>query len=282
MTDKNGWIKLHRKIKDNWLWENDKPFDKRSAWIDILLMVNHEKNKILFDNELIEVKPGERITSERKLADRWGWSRTKVRNFLELLEKDDMIKVEKTTKKTSLKVVNWEKYQKEETGEKTTKKPGGNQTDTSEVPPGNTNKNVKNDKECFKNDKESNNIIPAEEVKKIYNSLPSYWTSLFKDYIDIYRSKNKTGKITDNRHMKLLKEINQIFQNMKFEFDKQSYELTEEIFEKGLNIMIEKNVDNINYAKKVWISEIENEDSEEELEDTFTAEEVQEFVDKNL
>ena len=47
---------------------------------------------------------------------------------------------------------------------------------------------------------------------------------------------------------------------MEFEFDKQSYGLTEEMYEKGHNIMIEKNVDNLNYAKKVWISEIERKD----------------------
>ena len=74
-----GWVKLHRKIQDHWLWQ-DKPFDKRSAWIDMLLMANHDDNKFLLGNVLVEVQRGSFITSELKLMERWGWSKTKVRS----------------------------------------------------------------------------------------------------------------------------------------------------------------------------------------------------------
>lgn len=103
----------------------------------------------------------------------------------------------------------------------------------------------------------NNNIVPKEEIEKIYEDLPPYWEQLFKDYIDIYRSKNQTNKITDNKHLRLLKEIKGIFDKMKFGYNKSNYELTEKIFEKGIIKIIEKGVDNLNYAKKVWISSIE-------------------------
>ena len=80
-----GWIKLNRSIQENWLWE-EKPFDKKSAWIDLLLMANHKNNKFPLGNEIIEVEQGSFITSEIKLMNRWGWSKTKLRNFLKLLE----------------------------------------------------------------------------------------------------------------------------------------------------------------------------------------------------
>ena len=48
MIQLEGWIKLHRKITENWLWD-DKPYDKARAWIELLLMVNHEDKKIKFD-----------------------------------------------------------------------------------------------------------------------------------------------------------------------------------------------------------------------------------------
>ena len=121
--DSKGWVKLHRKLNDHWLWDCNEEFDKRSAWIDILMMVNHKPNKFLLGNELVVVDTGEMITSERKLAERWNWSRTRVRNFLELLEKDHMIAVEKTTKRTTLKVLNYGAYQGSENHEKTTKEP---------------------------------------------------------------------------------------------------------------------------------------------------------------
>ena len=75
------------------------------------MMVNHEDNKILIDNELMEVKRGSCITSIRQLCEKWGWSNTKVRNFLNLLAKDNMLIVQSDTKKTILTVVNYSKYQ---------------------------------------------------------------------------------------------------------------------------------------------------------------------------
>lgn len=105
-----GWISLHRQIWDSWVWK-DKPFSKGQAWIDLLLMANHEDKKTLIGNQLVVVKRGSRITSIRKLCDRWGWSNTKVRAFLSLLEQDGMIVVESDTKKTTLTIVNYSDYQ---------------------------------------------------------------------------------------------------------------------------------------------------------------------------
>ena len=64
----NGWIKLHRKITDSWIWNDP---EKLRAWLDILLMVNHEEHEIEFNGEIITIYPGQRLTSLAKLADRW-------------------------------------------------------------------------------------------------------------------------------------------------------------------------------------------------------------------
>ncbi|MFW5790574.1 MAG: DnaD domain protein [Bacillota bacterium] len=115
---KFGWIKLYRSVQDHWLWNNEKEFDERSAWIDLLLMVNYQDKKFQMGNELVNVKRGERITSQRKLAERWKWSRTKVRKFLELLERDGMIELERTSKRTRVKACNFDLYQGWETRKK--------------------------------------------------------------------------------------------------------------------------------------------------------------------
>lgn len=143
----SGWIKLHRQIQNHWLWLSEKPFDKRSAWIDILLLANHDDNKILLGNELVTIKRGEHITSEPILADRWGWSRTKVRNFLNLLEKDGMLVNQKEGKKrTRLKVLSYNDYQGLENNEKTTEEQVKDNEKTSGEQGEDINKNDKNDK----------------------------------------------------------------------------------------------------------------------------------------
>ena len=100
---KQGWISVHRQLRDHWLWE-DKPFSKGQAWIDLLMLANHADNKFLLGNELVEVKAGSFITSIEKLRKKWGWSNTKVVSFLKLLENDGMITKKSDTKKTAITI----------------------------------------------------------------------------------------------------------------------------------------------------------------------------------
>lgn len=136
-----GWISLHRKIKESWIWLDTEPFDRRSAWVDILLSANHEGKKISVGNTIINVERGSFITSEVKLAQRWKWSRKKVRRFLEVLELDKMLSKKSTSKYTSLTVENYDLYQ----GEGTTKEQQKNIKGTSKEHQRNTNNNDNND-----------------------------------------------------------------------------------------------------------------------------------------
>ena len=106
-----GWISIHRRIQEHWIWKDKEPFDKRSAWIDLLMMVNHQKEKIEFDKGFIEVERGQKITSLEKLSNRWKWSRHKVSNFLNRLEQDCMLVQVRDNKKTLISIENYDKYQ---------------------------------------------------------------------------------------------------------------------------------------------------------------------------
>lgn len=146
MADK-GWIKLHRKITECGIWR-DKPYDRAHAWVDILLMVNHEGKKFLHGNEMVYVERGSKLTSIRKLGERWGWSNNKVTAFLKLLQSENMLIQNSDTKKTVLTVVNYDIYQSSQDTEET---PTEHVRDTDETRM-HTNKN---DKEC-KNEKKIN------------------------------------------------------------------------------------------------------------------------------
>ncbi|EDS79189.1 conserved hypothetical protein [Clostridium perfringens C str. JGS1495] len=152
-----GWLKLYRSIQNHWLWE-DKPFSRGQAFVDLLLMANHKDNKILFNGELIEIKRGSRITSLRQLSDAWGWSTTKVKKFLELLEKENMITVKSDNKKTLVTIENYGVYQEVGNTEETQEKQQSNTEVTQKKNKKNSKeiqkKTNKNDKERYKNDKE--------------------------------------------------------------------------------------------------------------------------------
>ena len=53
MGSNYGWIKLHRQIVESDIWssEDQEPFDRRSAWIYLLLIVNNEDRDTVFDGK---------------------------------------------------------------------------------------------------------------------------------------------------------------------------------------------------------------------------------------
>ena len=169
-----GWIKLHRDIQEHWLWE-DEPFSRGQAFIDLLMEVNHEDKKKLFNGELIEIKRGSKITSLRQLSERWKWSTKKVKKFLEQLEKDEMITFESDTKKTLITIENYSVYQDRGNSEETDKKYLGNIEENQKKNKGNSEENQrktnKNDKDYIKNVKE------GEEGKEEVPSLPPLFFS---------------------------------------------------------------------------------------------------------
>lgn len=181
-----GWIKLNRSIQENWLWE-EKPFDKKSAWIDLLLMANHKSNKFPLGNEIIEVEQGSFVTSEIKLMNRWGWSKTKLRNFLKLLESEKMITKVVDRKKTTISIVNYKVYQGSEDQEKTTEKPQEDQEKTIEKPQEDTNKNDNNEK----NDK--NNIMVAEIISYLNEKTGKNFKSGVAKNRDLIKARLKEG-----------------------------------------------------------------------------------------
>lgn len=163
----DGWIRLYRKLQECWVWEDKEPFDKRSAWIDLLLTANHADAKLLFNGELITVQRGQILTSARKLSTKWKWSVNKVYRFLKLLENDKMLQKESDKDRTLLTLVNYSVYQG---GEYTNEYTNGNSdghTDgntngyRSETP---TDTPSEHKQECNNDKNVNNNIIVSKDT----------------------------------------------------------------------------------------------------------------------
>ena len=72
MAANKGWIKLHRKLWDNDFLKSPEPYSKREAFVDIIL--NQARGTVNGS-----LGRGEFEASQRRLAKRWKWSRSKVR-----------------------------------------------------------------------------------------------------------------------------------------------------------------------------------------------------------
>lgn len=223
-----GWISLHRSIENHWLYEEDRKFSKFEAWIDLLLMVNHKDNKTVHGGKLMLIKRGQRITSLRKLSEKWQWSMTKVDRFLKLLEDDGMIVLKKDAQKTLITIVNYGVYQNEDL-EKRHKK-NTNETQTK-------NKKETNEKQTKTNNndnKENNENNDNKENKE--NKKASNVFDLFQEY----------GFGVLNQY------TSQDISNYLDEFENDS----EEIVTAALKIALDRNKINWGYAKgilKDWL-----------------------------
>jgi hypothetical protein len=108
MSNREGWISIHRAIQDNWIWKDG---NKLKWWLDILLTVNTNTAKVNIGNEIYDCKRGESLLSIQSWANRWGVSKDTARNFLNLLEKDNMITRVNLGKTTRLTVCKYDSYQ---------------------------------------------------------------------------------------------------------------------------------------------------------------------------
>lgn len=107
-----GWIKLHRQIVDSWIWREKEPFDDRSAWIDLLLMVNHESRVMpTYNKQTVTIEAGQLHTSMVHLAERWHWSRHRVIRYFKRLTEQGMCTVSGTPYGTTVTIVNWAFFQ---------------------------------------------------------------------------------------------------------------------------------------------------------------------------
>jgi len=103
-----GYIKLHRKILNHPFWKEKRLFSRVEAWI--YLMLNANGKEIIFDGKPILIKRGQLLTSQRQLAARWGWGKTKTRDFLKICQNHyHSIKVSSDRKKSIITILNYYK-----------------------------------------------------------------------------------------------------------------------------------------------------------------------------
>ena len=149
-----GWIKLHRQIIEHPDYFSE-PFTRVMAWIDLLMLANHKGMNMYVRGNKVEIKRGDTAIAQETLATRWKWSRTKVKRYLNELEKDRQIVQQKSNVINTISIVNYDAYQSDDTTESTADDTTEDQQKADRKPAENpqksTNKNVKN----VKNDKKA-------------------------------------------------------------------------------------------------------------------------------
>lgn len=172
-----GWILIHRKLQESQIWSSNEPFDMRSAWIDLLMLANHDNATIIFDGQPLEIKRGQYLTSVRKLSLRWGWGNEKTLKYLRLLENLQMIKKNSNKRRTLLTIENYDVYQNT---------PNTNRTQTEQRPNTDQAQTIN-----VKNEKENNNkrfVKPTADEVRAYCQEKGFNVDADR-FVDYYESK---------------------------------------------------------------------------------------------
>lgn len=107
--EKNGWVKLHRKMLDNPIIMKDA--EHLAVWMYLLLNATHSEYPALFKGEKITLQPGQLITGRKSIAGALDVSESKVTRILNAFESEQQIEQQTSNKNRLITVINWDKYQ---------------------------------------------------------------------------------------------------------------------------------------------------------------------------
>ena len=179
-----GWIKLHRKLLDSPIFQNEKLF---KVFAYCLMKASHKEHTQLVGRRVVHLQKGQFVFGRKRASEELRLKESTVRDYVKLLEKLGTIDIKSDNKFSVITVINWAVYQNDEeiSDSKNDKKPTTNQhqmdnKSTTNQQQINTNKNVKNEK----------NVVVGDDFATIYN--------LYQENIEQIPSPITTQKLTQD------------------------------------------------------------------------------------
>lgn len=111
-----GWIKLHRKVCNSFVWTNS---DHLKLWLLILMKASHDDHRFLFNGKQVDVSSGQLVTGRDALAfefndgvsrDHRVVARTLWR-WVKQFEKEQMLSIKSNAQYSVITVINYGLYQ---------------------------------------------------------------------------------------------------------------------------------------------------------------------------
>lgn len=167
----NGFAPVYRSLSDHPLWLGE-PFTRGQAWVDLLMLVNYKDSRIMIDGAMVDVKKGQHVTSVAKLAERWGWSRTKVMSYFELLKAEQMMDWKSDNKKTVITLTNYDFWNSDDLEENANQQVNGTVVDIRKT-------SERHQKDTNNKDNKDNNDKKDKKIS-IVHSQTSLLTDLEK------------------------------------------------------------------------------------------------------
>jgi hypothetical protein len=109
--DQIPYLKISRSLFRHFLWNEHRQFNRFEAWLDLIRKASFsEEVTELIKGKIVNKNKGQVIASIRFLMESWGWSKSKVSDFLEILRSQKMISIEKVNGISVITLLNYDKH----------------------------------------------------------------------------------------------------------------------------------------------------------------------------
>ncbi|MDM5164177.1 hypothetical protein ABEQ78_17315 [Bacillus altitudinis] len=174
-----GWIKLHRKLRENPVFNNPSLL---RLWLICLTEASHKHHQQMIGNQVVELEPGQFVTGRYDIAEMFNKGLRKsdqvtgkvtVYRWLEKLEEMNFLSIKKSNKFSVVTINKWALYQQEinevdhQNDHQMNIKRSSNEHQMI------TNKNVKNVKNVYEEEEERSpvgNDSPFQQIEDKYLS----------------------------------------------------------------------------------------------------------------
>ncbi|MEO5296570.1 DnaD domain-containing protein [Enterococcus cecorum] len=169
MSDRGGWIVLHRKLLDKPIWF-ESTAEQKVILITLLLMANHAEKEWEWQGQKYVAKPGQFVTSLPKIVEACGngISIKNVRTALKRFEKYGFLADKSTNKNRLITINNWAFYQDKPDGHG---RQTGSQVADNRQATGRRVASNNNDKQI---NNVTNNVVVDEQVDTISKAIRTY------------------------------------------------------------------------------------------------------------
>jgi len=220
-----GWICLHRKILNNFLFIENRELSRAEAWLYIILKVNHADIDVLIGNQKFTCKRGQSLKSYDTWGKLFNWSKSKVVRFFHLLQNENMIVIENLQKTIRLTVCNYGKYNdlRNANETQTKRKRNASETQAESNNKDNNENNENNDKKEEATAQKLENLKPKElNYSKILPDTWQLWIKYKKEqFKETYKSQiteqtaiNNLIELSNNNDNTAKEIINQSIANL--------------------------------------------------------------------
>ena len=104
-----GVFAVDRGIWDHDIFE-DEPFTEREAWLWLISSAVWKPKRVRVAHQPLMLERGQLAFSIRFMAEKWGWSKSRVHRFLARLQKEQMVVQKTGHDQTIITICNYDKY----------------------------------------------------------------------------------------------------------------------------------------------------------------------------